>query len=467
MSEMGMNEIKWPVFSEKELIVGNLDSNIGVCTLWSPRKEFVKNYLGDTMDKIAVVGNLYSIYGIGILIRNFLANQKMRYLIVSGAEIGRAREALKNLDKDSSLPPKFFLSKENVARFLEQTKIIFIETKNIKEFIEKGSFKDPLHEDKKFNSLIIPLPKPEVNNFPTAGSGHLIRVRTIAEGYEALLREIRLFGHLTGKDSEGHRRQELWELNMVITEQDPCDFRAIPHSEYTEEQIKEYCEDFWNGIKRGDTAYAYGHTIRFVFGDQVEAAINAFKKKPDETFRVVISLWDPHVDKGSINAEDPPCIILLQLRIINGRLYQFAYIRTNDMYGGWPLNAIALRYFQYKFLQCLQEELKRPKLQLGDLAVTSGSAHIYERDWMQIDSFLKEAPAKKFYPDPKGNFEIKIENEKIIVNHFSPQGELLQVFQGTNAMELSRQVMPFITQIQNALYIGRELQKAEDQLNQK
>ena len=57
------------------------------------------------------------------------------------------------------------------------------------------------------------------------------------------------------------------------------------------------------------------------------------------------------------------------------------------MFGGWPLNAAALRYFQYRLLEELKKKLKRPELQLGELGVTSGSAHIYERSWLAVDSF--------------------------------------------------------------------------------
>ncbi|MBI5306497.1 hypothetical protein HZB04_02850 [Candidatus Wolfebacteria bacterium] len=460
--------MKWPVFSEKEVIVGNPISCIGVCTLWSPRKNFVEKYLWQLMGQISIVGNLYSVFGIGIMIRNFLANPELRYLLVTGTELGFAKEVLKNMRNernDPNLTKKLFLDSDQLARFLKQVRMIYVDAGEIQTLVDSGEYRDFCLEQQKFEPIIVPLPKPEAKNFPTAGSSHLIRARTVAEAYEGLLREIRLFGHITGGDSEGHKRQELWELNMVISEQNPFDFVSIPHPEYGEEEIKQYCEDFWDGIKRGDTAYAYGHIIRFAFGDQVEAAIKAFKKKPDETFRVVISLWDPRVDEGSINAEDPPCIVMLQLRIINDRLYQWGYIRTNDMFNGWPLNAIALRYFQYKFLERLQSELKRPELQLGDLAITSGSAHIYERDWLKIDEFLKDALPKKFFNDPKGNFEIKIEDRKIIVNHFSPEGGLLQTFQGTNALKLSKELEPFISQIKNALYVGRSLQEMQDKLS--
>lgn len=455
---------KWPVFSEKEVIIGNLDSKIGITTLWYPRNRFSKEILGDVMGKVSVVGNLYSIYGIGILIRNFLANPNLRYLIVTGTSngaMGKSKKALENLGIDFSILPSIYLSEEQVKRFLLQVKIIFAETKNVREVITEESFRDANHEAKVFEAIEISLPKPQINVFPTAPSTHLIRARTIEEGYEYLLKEIRLFGHMTGSDSEGHRRQELWTLNVDITDQDPLDFESIPHPEYSPEEIRQYCQDFWDGIKRGETAYAYGHIIRHKFGDQVKAAIKSFKKK-QETFRVVISLWDPRVDEGSLNDEDPPCITEIHLRIINDRLYQSCKIRTNDMFNGWPLNAIALRYFQYRFLERLRVELNRPNLALGDLTICSGSAHFYERDWIKIDTVINEAPVRPFIPDPKGNFEIKIENNKIVVNHYSPDGtRILQEFTGTSALELSKKIQPFISQIQNALYIGRELMKAE------
>jgi len=456
-----MEEIrKWPIFSEKELIIGNLEADIAVCTLWSPRETFARKNLDGLMNKIAVVGNLYSVFGIGIIIRNCLANPNIRKIIVSGTEQGAALSVLKKLSAfDSSLPTTFFLEREHLERFLEQVEILHLDRKEIADFISR--YDASANNKISFEPLIIPLPEPKATVFPSSQTGHLIRVATIKEGYSALLKEIRYFGHITGQDSEGHRRQELWELNMVITAQDPLDFASIPHPEYGVPYIKEYCEAFWEGMEPSDLAYRYGHIIRFGFGDQMEAVIKAFIDKA-ETFRTVISLWDPRVDGGSITADDPPCLTLIHPRIIGLYFHQWAYIRTNDMFGGWPLNAIALRYFQYKILERLKIELKRPELELGELGVTSGSAHIYERDWSRIDAMLAEKKPDKFSSDPKGNFEIGTENGEIVVKHFNPAGnELLQVFLGKDAERLGKQIAPFISKIRNALYIGRELQKAE------
>lgn len=450
---------KWPVFSEKEVIVGNPEANIGICTLWTPREEFVRKYLKECRREVAIVGNLYSVYGLGILIRNFLSSPFLNYLFVTGTELGNSKDALKNLVSDETLPEKLFLSKEHVDTFLRRVKIVFLDKENIGYNISVASqvaFKEPL----KFKSIIVDLPEPKASFFPSSNSGHLIRVRTIEEGYRKLLGEIRRFGHITGQDSEGQRRQELWELNMVITDQDPEKFYSIPHPEYSAEQIQKYCEDFWNGSEPKDLAYRYGWIMRFKFGDQIKAIIKAFKDKA-ETFRTVICLWDPN---GSIIEKDPPCITLIHLRIIGDSLHLWSYIRTNDMFGGWSLNAAALRYFQYKLLEELRVELNRQNLQLGELGVTSGSAHIYERNWLAVDSFLGEEKSEKFYPDPKGNFEIKAGDGVIVVNHYSPDASLLQVFKGTTARELGRKVEPFISQISNALYIGRALQKAEEEV---
>lgn len=453
-----MNE--WPFFSTKEVIVGNLEAELGIATLWTPREKFVEMFIdNEGFKKISIIGNLYSVFGIGILIRNYLSNPKLRSLVITGTELGNSRsvmEKLRTRENIADIAKKLYLSEEHIKRFLNQTNIYFLEKHNINGFISKGVLNH--NDDETFPKIIVDLPEPKANFFPSSKSGHLIRVSTTEDGYKKLLKEIRLFGHITNQDSEGQRRQELWELNMVITDQDPEDFSSIPHPEYSAEQIQKYCEDFWNGSEPKDLAYRYGHIIRFAYGDQVEAVKKAFKDKA-ETFRTVMSLWNPG---ESIREKDPPCITVIHPRIIGDYLHLWAYIRTNDMFGGWPLNAAALRYFQYRLLGELRKELKRPELQLGELGVTSGSAHIYERNWLTVDSFLGEEKPEKFYPDPKGNFEVKIKAEIIVVNHYSSDGtDLLQVFTGKTARELSRKIEPFISQISNALYIGRALQKAE------
>ena len=61
---------KWPIYFEENLIVGNIDSSIGVATLWTPKEAIAKSI---DMEKVAVVGQLYSNDGINPMMRNVLA----------------------------------------------------------------------------------------------------------------------------------------------------------------------------------------------------------------------------------------------------------------------------------------------------------------------------------------------------------------------------------------------------------
>ena len=147
---------KWPVFSEKELVLGNLDSRIGICTLWTPRNKFADSISG-IMNRVAAVGNLFSIYGIAMLIRNFLANPNLRYLIVTGTEQGDSGKVLLNLNsKDEKLLKRVYLDKEHIQRFLEQVKIIRVENIDVSRIIKDNLYLDQsLIESTHFCTLLI------------------------------------------------------------------------------------------------------------------------------------------------------------------------------------------------------------------------------------------------------------------------------------------------------------------------
>lgn len=86
--------VEWPVEYRKELLIGNLDRSVAICSLWSDR-EYVAGKVG--VENVAVIGNLYS-HGTGIegIIRNVLANPAIRTIIIAGKDKSRSAETLKN-----------------------------------------------------------------------------------------------------------------------------------------------------------------------------------------------------------------------------------------------------------------------------------------------------------------------------------------------------------------------------------
>ena len=81
----------WPIYEKENLIIGDITSNVGIITLWTPRK-----LLESKIEKnlFSVMGQLYFNGGINFLIRNCLANKNIRYLILAGQDLAKAGDGL-------------------------------------------------------------------------------------------------------------------------------------------------------------------------------------------------------------------------------------------------------------------------------------------------------------------------------------------------------------------------------------
>ena len=113
----------------------------------------------------------------------------------------------------------------------------------------------------------------------------------------------------------------------------------------------------------------YGWCIRHKFGfDQWEYIKNMLKEHP-ETRQAIIHI------KSADNKEskDVNCTISLQFFIRDGQLYCTAYMRSNDIWLGYPYDV-----FQFTNMQILLSmELG---LELGTYTHIAGSLHLYERN---------------------------------------------------------------------------------------
>ena len=123
-----------------------------------------------------------------------------------------------------------------------------------------------------------------------------------------------------------------------------------------------------------------------------------------------------------------------------------------------------LQYWQHMFLEGLRVELNRPLLLMGTLSISSGSAHLYERQWAEVDKYLSRRHVFKLFTDPKGNFHIFADNGEVVVHLFTPDGRLQKIWRDQKAERLERLIAPHISLPAHALYLGRELQKAEFRL---
>ncbi|HLH27253.1 MAG TPA: DUF4346 domain-containing protein [Chloroflexota bacterium] len=90
----------------EDVTLGDPASPVGLCTLWTRQERILR---GVPRELYALCGNLYSLWGISLLVRSMLAQPTLRYLVLCGvdyAATGRALVALvaHGLAADGTIP---------------------------------------------------------------------------------------------------------------------------------------------------------------------------------------------------------------------------------------------------------------------------------------------------------------------------------------------------------------------------
>ena len=120
--------------------------------------------------------------------------------------------------------------------------------------------------------------------------------------------------------------------------------------------------------------------------DQLLSLIDGIKKDPHSR-RHIITAWNP----GELELMAlPPCHMMAQFYVSNGKLSCQMYQRSADMFLGVPFNIASYALFTHMIAQACE-------LEVGELVVALGDAHIYKNHVDQV----KEQLARKPLPLPK------------------------------------------------------------------
>ena len=120
--------------------------------------------------------------------------------------------------------------------------------------------------------------------------------------------------------------------------------------------------------------------------DQLLSLIDGIKKDPHSR-RHIITAWNP----GELELMAlPPCHMMAQFYVSNGKLSCQMYQRSADMFLGVPFNIASYALFTHIIAQACE-------LEVGELIVALGDAHIYKNHVDQV----KEQLARKPLPLPK------------------------------------------------------------------
>ena len=115
--------------------------------------------------------------------------------------------------------------------------------------------------------------------------------------------------------------------------------------------------------------------------DQLLVLIEGIKTDPYGR-RHIISAWNPgELDMMAL----PPCHMMSQFYVSNGRLSCHMYQRSADLFLGVPFNIASYALFTHMIAQVCN-------LEVGDLIISFGDAHIYNNHFDQVQEQLSRTP---------------------------------------------------------------------------
>lgn len=480
----------WPVVSSPDINIINAHGNIAVATLWTMRSEVVKTL--EKYPNVSVVGQLYSLNGINLMLRNLLANTNIRYLVLSGADLENSGKGVVQLWRDGVDGqqkviglPEVVINKEIPAEAIDRLR-------NNVELIDLREARTAAQISSVLGNLVKNLPnkepwgQPEVYPEPkietqermpgSEGVEKMPLAGKMADVWLEILQHIMQFGE-SAPTNYGEQARDIKNLVAVVNQGDPFNPEITDFFPFSKDSLETYVNEFISSICPQGIAYTYGNRLqsyRYQGNtiNQLDTIADKLQRDANDRGAIAI-LYDvgidnrvvPHPNITGKESFRTPCIVSLQASITDGALQFTAYVRSHDMFGAWPGNILGLRRLQGELAQ-------RLGVPVGPTITISNRAHIYEHSWAQVENILKENKSgiRKFTPDPRGNFKFRTEDGKIISSHGDPKtGAPLRpdiVWDGQRkeaSVGLGKQLAALntISQIEHALYIGQQLVLAE------
>ncbi len=503
-----------PLHFGDRLTVINPQGTIGVVTLWSKVDYVIERFrqtgvdLNPATSPIAVFGTLYG-NGLREMLRNLLYNPQIQTLVICGNDrSGSSHELISFFHGDmkpvdSPLvhyknPPGII--KVSIWRISDTNRLIddLVKPEQFKfypVFPKLVSLKDPHNDEvidyireffagfisypmpiEEKDRIEISLPEVEVQFFPSNPRGHQVVRDAPLDAWRELLYLLSRFGRqVTLKKGD---RLELQNVKVVVEKPEFEKIEKLLSYNIDPKRLKRYQADiiradFWTDETqlrgqitlplpedapvvelRPDVSYSYSHRIRQQFGIDglVECALR-LQNDPEDR-KAYFSLWDNRKDLKAISGH--PCFVSLFFRKFEERLTLTATFRTHNAIDGWLLNCYGLMAIQ-KWVA------DRVRMLTGAITVISHSISIDPRELDRAMAVVgKRSRSKVFRLDPMGYFRVTLDGKEILLEHRF--GDVtLKEYRGKTAISLQYKIARDValSDINHAIYLGRQLAKAE------
>lgn len=154
--------------------------------------------------------------------------------------------------------------------------------------------------------------------------------------------------------------------------------------------------------------------------NQIDYVVDAIKNNPNSR-RIIFHGWNvEYLPDEKVSPQEnakngkmalPPCHLLYQFYVANGKLSSHLYIRSSDMFLGLPYNTASLA--------CLTHMLAQQcDLDVGEIVITLSDAHIYSNHMEQVQTQLarepRALPTLQFKRKPASIYDYKFEDFELV-----------------------------------------------------
>lgn len=429
---------------------------IGIITGWKDTETIIESLSEESKNKVVSCGNLYTKSGINYIIANLFLNPHINELIVleDSSLNNNIAEGIEELlgfleTGEISFELKFLFTEEQLKEFRYYYKdhITITKRENLDQVVKNLE----IHSKNWCDVTEIKIKKSELTfQIPSEKVGFTIRANTVYEAWNRALKLIHTYGYLKQSDYD-EQQLELINLSIVVRDEDLNNPSMDGVIGITSKELEEYENSLISSAIPDGVKYTYGNRFRDIKGkDQLQYMIDTLKEK-SYSRRAVATLWSPDID---MLEEEVPCLNLYQAIIEGEYLYLTAYLRANDVYNGWSRNIYGILKVQEELCQSLN-------CKKGYVNTIAGSAHVYERNFKDLEERFNNKSVSFCEEDERGYFTVQVEQDEIQVTFYNIVGEELRRFSGKTASSLRNQCTFYISNIDHAFYLGQELQKAE------
>jgi len=179
--------------------------------------------------------------------------------------------------------------------------------------------------------------------------------------------------------------------------------------------LKDHGVSIWNewANENGDLGPVYGAQWRSWPApdgrhiDQISQVTRAIRENPDSR-RLIVSAWNvSEIERMAL----PPCHLLFQFYVAQGRLSCQLYQRSADIFLGVPFNIAS-----YALLTMMMAQATG--LKPGEFAHTLGDAHLYLNHLAQVDTQLarepRPLPSMRLNPEKTSLFDFDFDDFELL-----------------------------------------------------